>query len=89
MKFQNFNIILLTYFSREEAASIYTSTWDKLKLTLYYTIIVIMSNLLMFLMMTYNFGIIMAVIIGNAIGFMIFGIDNKLENMSSSQKPLH
>lgn len=41
-------------------------------LTLLYTIIVLMSYLLMFILMTYNFGVIMAVILGNAVGYLLF-----------------
>ena len=41
-------------------------------LTLIYTLIVFMSYLLMFILMTYNFGVIMAVILGNALGYLLF-----------------
>lgn len=45
---------------------------DKVIFTLIYAIIVFMSYLMMFILMSYNFGIIITVIIGNAVGYLIF-----------------
>jgi len=44
----------------------------RISLTLYYTLIVFMSNLIMFILMTYNFGIILSVILGNVVGYGLF-----------------
>ena len=52
--------------------AISVDTINRVILTLLYTVIVIMSYLLMFVLMTYNFGIIMSVILGNAVGYFIF-----------------
>jgi len=46
---------------------------SRINLTLYYTSIVFFSHFLMFLMMTYNLGIIIALILGNMVGYFIFG----------------
>jgi hypothetical protein len=43
-------------------------------MTLYYGLVVIMSHIIMFLIMTYNFGIIVSIILGNAFGYFIFGL---------------
>jgi hypothetical protein len=45
---------------------------NRVFLTLLYTVIVFMSYLLMFILMTYNFGVIMAVILGNTVGYCLF-----------------
>ncbi len=45
----------------------------KALISLYYLAIVFLSHLIMFILMTYSFGIIMAVLVGNAVGFFIFG----------------
>ena len=45
---------------------------QRILLTAYYALIVFLSYLVMFILMTYNFGIIMTAIIGNVIGYMIF-----------------
>lgn len=68
-------IRILITFSLEEADK--KTTKQKLKLTLYYFFIVFFGNLLMFILMTYNFGIILALLFGNALGFFLFGFDNK------------
>ena len=41
-------------------------------LTILYTAIVIFSYILMFILMTYNMGIILVVILGNTLGYLIF-----------------
>jgi len=49
---------------------------ERINSTLYYTSIVFLSHFLMFLLMTYNLGIIISLIIGNMIGYFIFGFKN-------------
>ncbi len=48
------------------------SLTNRLFLTLLYTVIVFMSYLLMFILMTYNFGVILMVILGNTVGYCLF-----------------
>ncbi len=72
-------VIILIKFSLEDNQS--KTTTQKLKLTLYYLSIVVFGNLLMFILMTYNFGIIMALILGNMIGFFLFGLNSKNREM--------
>jgi hypothetical protein len=51
----------------------------RFKYTLYYTEVVFFSNLIMLLLMTYNFGIILAVLSGNGLGFYFFSLkDSKM-----------
>ena len=44
-------------------------------MTTYYLTIILVSHLIMFILMSYNLGIIIAVIIGNGIGFFLFGFN--------------
>ncbi len=57
----------------DEPGKIKTSKCDKLKVSLYYITIVFFSHLIMFLLMTYNFGIIIIILLGNGVGFYLFG----------------
>jgi hypothetical protein len=45
---------------------------EKIRITLLHTLIIICSQVKMFLLMTFNFWIILAVIVGNAFGYFIF-----------------
>ena len=56
----------------------------KLKLMALYGSIVFYSYLVMFLLMTYNFGVIMSVIFGNAIGYFLFGFSEKKVRLGES-----
>ena len=49
---------------------------SRISTTLYYTLIVFFSHFLMFLLMTYNLGIIISLILGNMVGYFIFGFRN-------------
>jgi len=52
----------------------------KIKMTLYYFSVVFVSNLLMFFMMTYNLGIILAILFGNVVGFWLFHLSHVPKN---------
>lgn len=59
----------------------------KLHMTLFYFLVVFLSYLIMFFLMSYNFGIIVALLVGNALGFFVFGI--KSSNKKSFQHKLN
>jgi hypothetical protein len=50
---------------------------QRLSLTLYYTAVTFFSHLMMFILMTYNVGIICVVLLGNAVGFYFFSLKEK------------
>lgn len=70
-------------FNRDSSENSNRSLSHKLLITLYYIIIVFLSHLIMFILMTYSFGIIMSVLFGNAVGFFIFGLSKNSEIESS------
>jgi hypothetical protein len=45
---------------------------NRVKNTLYYTFLIFMSHFIMLLLMTYNFWIICAMILGHGIGYYLF-----------------
>lgn len=50
---------------------------NKLIHTAMYMSVVFYAYLIMFILMTYNFGIIMMVILGNSVGYFLFGFPEK------------
>jgi Na+/H+ antiporter NhaC len=61
---------------------------SRIILTLIYALIVIMSYTLMFVLMSYNFGIIMSVIVGNSIGYLLFFNTKSKNKADRSEKGL-
>ena len=71
-------------YSLDEPGKKRLSNYDKLKISLYYVSIVFFSHLIMFLLMTYNFGIIMIVLLGNGVGFYLFGFKRDKLRLNNS-----
>jgi hypothetical protein len=53
---------------------------NRVKTTLYYTFLIFLSHFIMLILMTYNFWIICAMIIGHGIGYYLFHLNQKNKN---------
>lgn len=60
----------------------------KLKLTSFYFIVIFVSHLIMFILMTYNLGIILASLFGDTFGFFLFGLREEKKKVESCCKIL-
>jgi hypothetical protein len=72
--------------SLEDANQDRRSWKDKILLTLHYSFIVLNGQIIMFLLMTYNFWIILSMIVGNGVGYFFFHSNKSLNIKSNASK---
>jgi hypothetical protein len=62
---------------------------EKLNMTAYYTGVLLLSHFSMLLMMTYNMGVILAIIFGNGVGYFLFGTQKKVSSSNKNNSTVH